>query len=415
MEAYRIVFVEQAWETAWRYGSLELNNGRSRIRGVRLAGRKGWAIYSTRSPESWNTMLEKAAMMARKTRGSLRLASTELYVGHVELGRIPEDPSSRMIEAAAMLGGLLEEKGMTGEIVVVARAETRRIEHSSGIAEENRGLTEIYVYADARIGSKRSVGSSMAVLLGSPEQLEGRMLEELVEKAARRAFYGLKAEALSPLERGRHEVILAGEAAAALLHELGHLLEADQPVRLRRGARISNTSITVRDDPFMPASPSSRAFDDEAVRCTRRVLVEEGVIRDLLHTRETAYRLGGAPGSARGLFTIPKAMHTTLVLEPGDWREKEIIEETRRGLLVDGVIRAELEGMVVTLKPEEAWIVEKGEPVKPVMLSRLVLPLRRSLLTINAMGRSLYLRTSREKGELVSEASPWIRLQGYAE
>jgi len=320
LEAERIALREKVWEAAWRYGSLELNTNSGVVRGVRIATSSGWAIYSARGGRSWRELEEKAGLIRRRLRGSMRLVGVDKYDGRVTLGVVGGDPEDSILDAAARMGGLLEEKGLKGEIIVVVNDASKRIEHEAGVAEERRAVTEIYVYADARIRGRRSIGSSAHIMLGGPEGISGRLAESLVEKAAHRAVYGLKAEPLGPLDKGKYEVILAGEASAAFLHELGHLLEADQPGHLKRGVRISNLSIAIRDDPFTPGSPASRAFDDEAVSSTRRVLVEDGIVEDLLHTRETAYRLSGKPGSARGLFHIPKAMHTTLILEPGDWR-----------------------------------------------------------------------------------------------
>ncbi len=93
---------------------------------------------------------------------------------------------------------------------------------------------------------------------------------------------------------------------------------------------------------------------------------------------------------------------------------RELVEETRKGLLIDGIIRAELRGQTVTIYPEAAWLVEK-EIEKPVKLRLIRLPLLKALTTIDAMTRTSRLRYSFEKGHRVAEIAPMIRLQGVVE
>ena len=174
------------------------------------------------------------------------------------------------------------------------------------------------------------------------------------------------------------------------------------------------------DDPLLELSPAKRLFDDEGVSSRAKELVVEGVVKELLHTRASAgkaLRVGfnATPGQARGLFHPPKAMHSTLVIAPGDWRLKEIIEETRKGIYVKGLIRAELYEGVVSVIPENAWLIERGEVRDPILLRRIKIPLIKGLRSVDAISRSLKLRHSYEKGHIVAEVSPAIRILGYVE
>lgn len=411
----RLELEERVWETAWRRGSLETNHSLSRVRGARALSGRGWGIYSTSDARvPWEEIESRAQKLAQlgSSKQAPLVSQAELYTGRVELGRPSPSPEDSLLRLIAQTRGLLEEKGLTGELVALYVRRVRRIGHSQGEALEDKRLSELYVFAEVEAQGRRNVGSAMRAWMGPPEALPGRELEALVETASRRAVWGLRSEALSPLERGQKTVILGGEASAALFHELSHLLEADQPDHLAPGSRVFSLGISISDDPYEPTSPSSRFFDDEGVKAPRRTLVEGGSIVDLLHTRETAGS-GGRPGSAYGLFHKPKALHTSLRVTGGDWRDREIIEETRRGVLVDGVVRAELSQGIVRIVPEEAWVVEKGEVRKPIRISEVKLPLLRSLTSIDAVGKKLYTRTSYEKGHLQTEKVPWVRLAAY--
>ncbi len=409
----RVVYRERVWEAAWRRGSFEFNESSGGAKGVRIATPRGWIVVSGPRTAEWKSLEERANRLARAVKGAPRLAEAKLFRGRSLLARPPSAPDEDLLGLVMAAAGLLEEKNMGGEVIATLVDSTRLIEHPEGEARERLIYTELYVYAEISEGARRAVGSASAAWLGGPGELKGRELEELVEKAARRAVYSFKARPLTIFESGRHEVILGGEASAAFFHEVAHLLEADQPEHLRTGTRISNLSITLRDDPFIPGSPASRLFDDQAVATSRRVLVEEGVVVNLLHTRDTAASMHGKPGSARGLFHAPKAMHTNLIVSPGDWGEKELVEETRKGLLVDGVVAAEFSSGTVRIVPEEVWRIEKGEPRHPLRIGEVRLPLAKSLTTIAALGRRLHRRHGYEKKHVTVEATPWVKLQAY--
>ena len=411
----RVEYQERVVNAAWRGGSVETNESRSSVRGVRVLGESGWTIYSTTEQLRWEQLEEriKAIAQAIGRERARKPAHVPLHTGRVVLGRPTSEPVAECLRVTSIARSILQEKGLTGEIIVVYSETQRTIIHTEGASQEEKTMSELYIFAEARVEGARYVGSSSAAWLGSPAQISAKDIEVLVEKAARRSVGAMRAKKISPLERGAKTVIFAEEASAAFFHELAHMLEADNPEHIKPGTLVSTTSLQIKDDPFSEASPASMVFDDEAVPTRKRSLIEDGVVVGLLHTRETASIYGDHPGSARGLFHKPKAMHTTLVIGGGDWREGEIVEETRDGILVDGVVRAELYGGIVRLVPEEAWIVSKGEVREPVRIEEVRIPLIKALTSIDAVGRRKHLRVSYEKKYVVAEKSPWIRTVAY--
>jgi TldD protein len=86
---------------------------------------------------------------------------------------------------------------------------------------------------------------------------------------------------------------------------------------LRYGSDLMN----VTADSTTPGGLGTFAFDDEGVRARREPIVEGGVLRGFLTSRETAAKLGhGAGGSMRadGWSRMPLVRMTNLHLEPGD-------------------------------------------------------------------------------------------------
>ncbi|MET1102021.1 MAG: metallopeptidase TldD-related protein [Pyrodictiaceae archaeon] len=388
-------------EASLRPGSIEVNADRREYRGERVY-RGGWLIYSSPPPLSLSTR-----SLPSPPRGySKGLAEARLFHGRSFIGEYRRVSGEEVAEIASGLASMVTK--CDPEIVVTFVHEVRSIHHEEGSAIEDKNYTDIIMAVNCHgYALSERIG-----LLGTPTKshinLLSRVIGELEEGSL---IYARYAKALSPMERGRWQVILRRSAAAALLHEIGHCLEATR-CRLTPGTRIHNT-LKIYDDPFYYQSPAQRAFDDEAVASFRRTLVEDGVVVDLLHTRETAAIAGSRPGNAQGLFHRPIPGHSTLVMGAGDWGDREIIEETKRGILVNQVLEATVDPTgLITIYPEDAWLVERGEVRGALRVTRIRLFVK-TLATIDAISKTHWLRVSSEKGNLVAEASPSIRLQAY--
>lgn len=413
----RVEYGERTTEIAWRRGSIELNTAESRVYGFRIYENGHWTIVSAQGDRvEWDNIKSKARALSEAFKNSGRtqgyLAIGEKCSGSYRLG------SGYEIDDIVGLVRYIADRIGGGEVIVLAETISRKIENDYTSCSEKKQVYEIVIYAEKNMGGRRSIGSSGIAFTGELGDA-WKIIDGLIEEAVKRATAGLKARRLGPLESGKWTLILGYEASGAFFHELAHLLEGDQPDHLRIGERISTTSISIYDDPLYPWSPATQMFDDEAVRTMRKPLVEDGKIVDLLHTRESAARMisegyNALPGQARGLFHKPKAMHTTLRVRPGDWKLKELIEESRKTILIDGIIRAELYGQIVTIIPETTWLVDR-ELKEPVRIRAIRLPLIRALTTIDAMTRTSRLRYSYEKGHMVAEIAPMIRLQGVVE
>jgi len=408
----RVSYDELAIHVAYRDGSTEVSRSRSFVRGVRSFDGSRWRIFSC----EWCSD-EELRRFAPQFNEELRGESeVELYKGRTEIG---SEPSSFEKVLELMEALCSEAKAMDirrCEVYATYRRIHRVIEHVEGRAEEVKHLVEMSVglVALGSFGTPVYGSSTKFVVVWSGSDLS-KVLDEAFREALERVRRSLHAKSLNPLEIGRHEVVLDSHATAALIHELSHLLDPTYPLSIRRlGVQLSTPEIEVVDDPRNPMSPTTRFFDDEAVPTARRILIEEGRIVDMHHTRATAKIHGSRPGSAHGLFQPPQPFHTVLVLKPGDWREREIVEETKHGFYIEGVAMATLEPGYVRIVPEVCYRVERGELVEAVRLRCIKIPLR-MLKTVNAVGRSLAVRTSYEKLWLVSEIAPFIRLECYVE
>ncbi|MPM46537.1 hypothetical protein SDC9_93241 [bioreactor metagenome] len=100
-------------------------------------------------------------------------------------------------------------------------------------------------------------------------------------------------------------------------------------------------------------------------------MVEEGIFKNYLTSRETAKEYGGTSnGSMRAMnwANIPLMRMTNINLEPGDWTLEEIIRDTKSGILACTPKSWSLDDkrMNFHFAPELAYEIKDGEITRPL-------------------------------------------------
>ena len=145
-------------------------------------------------------------------------------------------------------------------------------------------------------------------------------------------------------------VILDGAQLALQIHEsLGHPAELDRVLGTeasyagtsfltpeKRGSfRYGSEEVTLVADATAPGGLGSFGWDDEGVPAQRIVLVDRGIFRNYLSSRETAAILGMRSGGAMrasGFDRMPLVRMTNVNLEPGEWKFEDLISDTEEGI-----------------------------------------------------------------------------------
>ena len=149
-----------------------------------------------------------------------------------------------------------------------------------------------------------------------------------------------------PARGGHTTVVLAPDLAGMLAHEaMGHPCEADLVLggavtRSLMGQRVASDLVSMvdyahhyRGDEIM----SPVYVDDEGTPAEDAVLIERGILRGLMHSRETAARMGQVPtGSARayGPSDEPLIRMRNTVIEPGSAKLADMIGGVDSGYLL---------------------------------------------------------------------------------
>ncbi len=171
---------------------------------------------------------------------------------------------------------------------------------------------------------------------GSPN-CEALDPESLGDRAARKA---LESRDPKEVEPGKYTVILEPSAVLDLLgflfFDFGGLSIHEQRSCLtgRLGQKLFGENIHVRDDVFHPLQAGA-PFDGEGIPRERVILVEKGVVKNVVYARRSAQLMKTQP-TGHG-FPLPNdvgEVPMNIVMEGNKASLEEMIRTTERGLLV---------------------------------------------------------------------------------
>jgi TldD protein len=161
-------------------------------------------------------------------------------------------------------------------------------------------------------------------------------LDGLYEELRRKAEGG-------QCEAGLHDVVLDSKLAGILAHEaIGHTCEGDLVLAGsvagdHVGEQVASEKITLGD--YAGRGPDGRSnfaihVDDEGTLCRDVTIIENGVLKSFLHSRQTAAELDGEPaGNARAYCFSDEPlvrMRNTAIL-PGKDKLADMIASIERG------------------------------------------------------------------------------------
>jgi TldD protein len=268
-------------------------------------------------------------------------------------------------------------------------------------------LTWATLKADAKKGDITQSYEQTVGHAGGYEIFEKQDMGKVAVETGRKAASLLKAKAAKMEKDAR--VILEPNYVALLVHEIvGHPSEADRVLGReaawagttwwagRIGEKIGSKYCTVYDDPMVPKTLGFYRYDDEGVKARRKVLIEKGVLKGHMQSRETAEEFGVKPNAGMRAITfeyIPLIRMSNTFFADGDWKYEEMLEETRHGYLVINMRHPSIDDQRYnwTISAQEGYEIKNGE---------LTTHLRDVQLTSNAPNFFKSIDASSKKGEI---------------
>jgi TldD protein len=203
------------------------------------------------------------------------------------------------------------------------------------------GLYQIRSYPSGHGGSSAQAGW---------EYVQALDLEREAPRVGEQAAALLRAD---PCPARTTTIVLDAEQTHLQVHEsVGHPTELDRVYGteasyagtsfLKPGdlgsLRYGSERMNVTADPTTPGGLGTFGFDDEGVPARRQAVVEQGVLRGFLTSRETAARIGsGGGGSMRadGWSRMPLVRMTNLHLEPGQGSLEDLLADVDEGVYLE--------------------------------------------------------------------------------
>ena len=361
-----------------------------------------------------------AGLPEREAFGSLDVAELALYFGDID--SVPPEERiaiARRCEAAAMAvdariqnsRGAGFDLSTSRRVMVNSRGFAGEYERSycgfsaTPIAQDESGMQTGYWYSSARTPR----------LLEDPEAI-GRI-------AAERALRKLGARRVPTCQV---PIVFPPEVSRGLMANLLHAADGDSVYRNasmfagKLGEQVAGENITIVDDGTMvfdhvlPDGSTLRAggfgtspFDGDGLPTRRTVVVERGVLKELLLNTYTARKLNMKSNgkASRGLAGAPGIGGGNYFLEPGELTPERIVGDVKRGLYVLGTM-----GFGVNLVTGDysqgatgLWI-EDGELTHAVEEITIAGNLKEIFRNVSAIGNDLEFRGS--------GAVPTVRVEG---
>ena len=260
--------------------------------------------------------------------------------GAGELKRLTEELAEEIYKVSDKVTGGTATYGITAGFVV-------RLSNSHGLNLEIKcGINALQLQAVVCDEGKYESAYDIAELNGEVD------LKALAAGVVEEAL--LKANAVT-VESGKYSVVISAKQMRTLLSVYSSAFSAKMAqmgmslLAGKEGEKIAADIVTITDDPMREGVSIQTNFDAEGVAAFRKSIVEGGVLKTLLHNRETAKVAGceSTGNGSKGSYASPVGISPyAFCLEAGEYSEEELF-----GMVGNGIYITELKGLHAGANP----------------------------------------------------------------
>lgn len=215
-----------------------------------------------------------------------------------------------------------------------------RIKNTYGLDVSYKGnYCGAYLQPIAREGDKASTAFDITLT----HDFSRLNYQSLAESAVKKAVFGLAGK---PVKSGTYRVILENGAMADLLSTFSGIFSAENTqhglslLKGRVGETIAAGCVVLMDDPLLPFGEGSRPFDAEGVASKTKAVIENGVLKTLLHNLKTAQK-DGVPttgNASKASYSAPvRVSPTNFFVKPGVDDLEALMKKMGDGLVITEV------------------------------------------------------------------------------
>lgn len=220
-------------------------------------------------------------------------------------------------------------------------------------------------------------------------------LEKIASTASRLA---VESRGRVDIEPGVYDVILSPMVLGNLVNYIAEMASAFSVlsgVSIFMGKNIGDTvasdRLNIYDVPRDTELPGVTGFDEEGVQTFNKPIVENGVLKNLLHNTKTAKAMGAnTTGNAGWLSPRP----WNIMVAPGDATFDEMVSEVKRGLIITNNWYTRLQNYITgefsTIARDAIFLIENGRITKALNKVRIADTFYNIMKNIDMVGRDLY-------------------------
>ena len=385
-------------------------------------GKMGYASTEQLSEET-----ARSVVLQAKENAAVLETEEEVFLGEggktyekIEREVYPLPTTEKLIETA--LAG--QEAAYAADSAVIDGGETgtQTFRHSVAICN-SRGLdvksdlSGAFYYTVAVVSDGKEMNNSYEIKIGSFDKLD---IPATAAKAVADAKSKLGA-GVAPT--GSYPVIFAPKAMADLIATFAGIFSAEKAQkgfsRLlgKEGEVIAAPCVTLTDDPFYPDAPMPMAFDAEGSPTFTKSIVENGVLKTLLHNLKSAAAQGKTTtGNAAkaGYNAAVEIYPFTLFLASGELTEEQLLAQAGNGVYIDflGGLHAGANPISGDFSLQSAgFMIENGKKTRAVRSFTVAGNFYDLLKQIVAVASNTELRSM---GGMTGFASPAVLVNGLS-
>jgi len=356
--------------------------------GVRVLHNGKWSFVSSNKVSDLQYLFERALKLSRvkglKISKPVKKVVKDKFIQKIKLNPFGEDDEEkifRLLRYTKTTKKLDRKiKSVTGS-VSYSEEENEFYDSNGSMIFSTQYYTNFFTTVTGRVGSNLEVVRERQTKSQGLEVFYDVDLVNLSQVMVERINRILNAKHAPPKIL---PVVMDNCMAGVFFHEaVGHACEADavlenaSVMRGKLGKLVGSEKITLIDGVGMQKSNGFVKYDNEGVEKGETVLIERGVLKNYLHSLDTAAKMGlELTGNGRSMspasFPLPRM--STLTLGYGDMSKEELFEGIKEGVYVKdmkGGVVVPAEGKF-SFGAAEAFMIrdgEVGEPLRGVSLS----------------------------------------------
>lgn len=341
--------------------------------GIRVLKNGAWGSAYTTDINKTEDVVNKATTLANQLNSDVELTPANPQEDIVESKaklKVDDISFEEKIEAMKEADSAAKLEGIVSTNITYSEAESKNLllstEGTNILSDNNRVIFAM-----------NSVASNGEIMQIGHKSLGGVQGFELIKDADLESFgRSISDKAISLLDAktppsGDFPVILDPELAGVFIHEaLGHASEADiilqndSILKGKMNQKIGSELITVVDDASREDAFGYYPYDVEGTKTSKNVLVENGVLKSILSSRETAQKLGReSSGNARSIIKDqPIVRMSNTYIQPGESTFDELIEDMSDGIYLKGSRGGQVDTGrgVFQFNAVEAYVIKNG-------------------------------------------------------